>query len=105
MEMTTRTTATRKGNHAIIRAGQVAVMVMVEVAVRCGVGPLTLRFSEVWIVVHRIPLTSAARIAAFVGTPTNVGGRRRMRPPGPGCLVETFTRGDGHPATERSTNG
>jgi hypothetical protein len=44
-EVTTWTTATRKGNYVIIGAGQVAVMVMVKVAVRGGVGPPTFRFS------------------------------------------------------------
>jgi hypothetical protein len=57
--------------------------------------PPTFRFSEVWITVRRIPLTSTTCIAALIRTPMNAGERRRMRPkmrpPGLGCLTETAT--------------
>jgi hypothetical protein len=45
---------------------------------RGGVEPPTFRFSEVGIIVHRIPLTSATCIAAWIRTPMNEGERRRM---------------------------
>jgi hypothetical protein len=47
-------------NHMIIRAGQVMA------TLQGRVGPLTFRFSEVWIIVRRIPLTSLTCIAVLI---------------------------------------
>ena len=45
-----------------------------------GAEPLTFRFSEVWIIIHQITLTSVTCTAALIRIPINVDERRRMRP-------------------------
>jgi hypothetical protein len=66
-----------EGNHVIIRAGRVAVMVMVAVR---GVAPPTFRFSGVGIIVHRVPFTFVTCTVVLMRMPMNLDERRRMRP-------------------------
>jgi hypothetical protein len=65
-------------------------------ATKSAVEPPTFRFSGLGIIVHRITLTSVTCIAASIRTSMNVDERIRMRPktrpPGLGCLAETFAR-------------
>jgi hypothetical protein len=68
-----------------------------------------LPISGIRIIVHRMPLTSAICANKSIRTLMNADERRwmrpKIRPPGPGCLAQTFARGGEIRVTEWSRNG